>query len=77
MLKEFTELKVKSESQESVLLLDAGCGVGNALFPLSKQLPNLKVDAFDFAKKAVELIRNNEKFDPESKDYDSLFYLRQ
>lgn len=35
------------------------------MFPLCKALPNLKVDAFDFAKKAVELVNSNESFDSE------------
>ena len=50
LLKELTEMKEKWDTDESVLLLDAGCGVGNAMFPLWHLLPNLKVDAFDFAK---------------------------
>lgn len=53
------------ETNDSALLLDAGWGVGNAMFPLWKELPNLKVDAFDFARKAVELVSANEKFDPD------------
>lgn len=53
------------ENNGSALLLDAGWGVGNAMFPLSKLLPNLKTNAFDFAKKAVELVQKSEEFDSE------------
>ncbi|CAI2375913.1 unnamed protein product [Moneuplotes crassus] len=65
LIKEFTEMKEKCDDQEIVRLLDAGCGVGNALFPLCKDLPNLHVDAFDFALKAVNLVKEHEKFEEE------------
>ena len=35
------------------------------MFPLCKDLPNLSVHAFDFAQKAVDLVKENEKFDSE------------
>ena len=50
LLKELEEMKKLWETSDSVLLLDAGWGVGNAMFPLCHLLPRLKVDAFDFAK---------------------------
>lgn len=49
LLKEFPELEEFSKSNEEVILLDCGCGVGNAMFPLCEELGNLKVNAFDFA----------------------------
>jgi trans-aconitate methyltransferase len=45
-----------SKSNETVSMIDIGCGVGNAMFPLCSQIPNLKVNGFDFAAKAVDLV---------------------
>jgi len=53
LLKEFAEMEEFAKENEEVWLLDCGCGVGNAMFPLSESLPNLKVNAFDFAQTAV------------------------
>ncbi|CAB3403641.1 unnamed protein product [Caenorhabditis bovis] len=36
--------------------LEAGCGVGNMLFPLAAEIPNLKLFAFDFSVNAVKLL---------------------
>ena len=60
LLKEFAEMEEFAKENEEVQLLDCGCGVGNALFPLSESLPNLKVNAFDFAQTAVQLVEKNE-----------------
>ncbi|CAI5444257.1 unnamed protein product [Caenorhabditis angaria] len=40
----------------SIAYLEAGCGVGNMLFPLVSELPNLKLFAFDFSANAVKLL---------------------
>ena len=64
ILKEFSELQEAAKYGEC-LLLDVGCGVGNAFFPLCAELPSLKVNAFDFAKTAVDLIPSHSEFDPE------------
>lgn len=40
----------------SVSLLEVGCGVGNAFFPLCRKYPTLHVFACDFAKSAIEII---------------------
>ena len=40
-------------------LLELGCGVGNAFFPLLKRLPNLTVTAFDLSRRALTLIHTN------------------
>ncbi|KJE96458.1 methyltransferase-like protein 6 [Capsaspora owczarzaki ATCC 30864] len=43
-------------------LLEIGCGVGNAFFPLLQANPTIEVYACDFAKKAVDLITQNELY---------------
>ncbi|VDM64061.1 unnamed protein product [Angiostrongylus costaricensis] len=35
--------------------LEAGCGVGNMLFPLKSVFPNFRLQAFDFSARAVEM----------------------
>lgn len=49
LLQEFSELETASKSESEITLLDVGCGVGNALFPLCSEIPHLKVNGFDFA----------------------------
>jgi methyltransferase-like protein 6 len=48
---------------ETMKLLEVGCGVGNFLFPLLNELPNLFIYACDFSSTAVELLRQNPKYD--------------
>ncbi|CAI4224689.1 unnamed protein product [Auanema sp. JU1783] len=43
--------------QADLTYLEAGCGVGNMLFPLAFSYPSLKLQAFDFSKNAVEMLR--------------------
>ena len=43
----------------SFTLLEAGCGVGNTLFPLLRSNPSLRVFAVDFADSAVSLVRDH------------------
>ncbi|KAF2034746.1 methyltransferase [Setomelanomma holmii] len=49
------------------VLLEVGAGAGNSAFPIlqSSQNPKLKIHACDFSKKAVELIRSHELYNPE------------
>lgn len=63
LLKELPELEQHATENEVTRLLDAGCGVGNALFPLSESLPTLETDAFDFSKNAVSFVQAHEAFD--------------
>jgi len=44
---------------ERLVLLEAGCGVGNTLFPLLRAHPALFVYAFDFSDTAVEIVKAN------------------
>ncbi|CAD6593157.1 MAG: hypothetical protein ASARMPRED_007091 [Alectoria sarmentosa] len=48
-------------------ILEVGAGAGNTAFPILKANENegLMIHACDFSKKAVELIRANEAYDPE------------
>ncbi|KAH0563010.1 hypothetical protein GP486_002430 [Trichoglossum hirsutum] len=47
-------------------ILEVGAGAGNTAFPILAQNrnPNLKIHAVDFSRKAVELIRHSEHYDP-------------
>ncbi|UJR10217.1 hypothetical protein I4U23_014430 [Adineta vaga] len=48
---------------ESVKLFEVGCGVGNFLFPLLNELPNLSIYACDFSSTAIDLLRQNASYD--------------
>jgi tRNAThr (cytosine32-N3)-methyltransferase len=56
----------KEDAPEAVLL-EVGAGAGNSAFPILQRSSNkkLKIHACDFSKKAVELIRDNELYDPQ------------
>jgi SAM-dependent methyltransferase len=45
------------------LLLDCGCGVGNATLPLLTKLPDLTVAAFDFSVTAIDVFKRDLDFD--------------
>jgi methyltransferase-like protein 6 len=48
---------------ETTKLFEVGCGVGNFLFPLLNELPNLFIYACDFSSTAIELVRQNPNYD--------------
>ena len=50
---------------ESTKLFEVGCGVGNFLFPLLGEIPNLYIYACDFSSTAIDLLRQNSNYDPE------------
>uniref|UniRef100_A0A0F8AS63 Methyltransferase-like protein 6 n=1 Tax=Larimichthys crocea TaxID=215358 RepID=A0A0F8AS63_LARCR len=52
------------ESQRLVLL-EAGCGVGNCIFPLLEDDLNIFVYACDFSPRAVEFVKQNPLYCPE------------
>ncbi|KAH7560258.1 hypothetical protein BM1_03892 [Bipolaris maydis] len=54
------------EDGPQATLLEVGAGAGNSAFPILQRSQNkrLKIHACDFSKKAVELIRNHELYDP-------------
>ncbi|KAF2683481.1 methyltransferase [Lentithecium fluviatile CBS 122367] len=59
--------EVTEENAPPTVLLEVGAGAGNSAFPIlqKRKNPGLKIHACDFSKKAVELIRGHELYDPE------------
>jgi tRNAThr (cytosine32-N3)-methyltransferase len=59
--------EVTKEGAPETVLLEVGAGAGNSAFPILQKRKNagLKIHACDFSKKAVELIRNHELYDPQ------------
>uniref|UniRef100_A0A8C7ZJJ2 tRNA N(3)-cytidine methyltransferase n=1 Tax=Oryzias sinensis TaxID=183150 RepID=A0A8C7ZJJ2_9TELE len=58
--REFEELKECRELEsQKLVLLEAGCGVGNCLFPLLEDDLNIFVYACDFSPRAVEFVKQN------------------
>lgn len=45
------------------LLLEVGCGVGNAIFPMIEEIKTLKIQACDFSVQAIKLLKENNSFD--------------
>ena len=43
--------------------MEAGCGVGNAFFPILNKLDNIFVYACDFSPKAIQYVKENASFD--------------
>jgi len=60
---EFQELCPDIQWQDSLKILEAGCGVGNLMFPLVDSFPNLFMFACDFSPRAVEFVKGNLKYD--------------
>lgn len=64
--REFEELKACREFEaQKLVLLEAGCGVGNCIFPLLEDELNIFVYACDFSPRAVEFVKSNPLFCPE------------
>ncbi len=57
--KELTELTQAASlvTPANITLLDVGCGVGNAFYPLLSIINNLKVNALDFSAKAIDCVK--------------------
>ncbi|KAE8596877.1 hypothetical protein XENTR_v10016270 [Xenopus tropicalis] len=58
--REFEELKACREQR--LFILEAGCGVGNCLFPLLEEDPSLFVYACDFSPRAVDFVKKNPSY---------------
>ena len=64
----FPELSVERLSDtscsscEPFILLEVGCGVGNAVLPLLEKNPNLHVWGLDLSHVAIDLMRQDERF---------------
>jgi tRNAThr (cytosine32-N3)-methyltransferase len=58
--------EVTKEDAPPTVLLEVGAGAGNSAFPIlqKRKNPGLKIHACDFSKKAVELIRSHELYNP-------------
>ncbi|XP_041962631.1 tRNA N(3)-methylcytidine methyltransferase METTL6 [Alosa sapidissima] len=64
--REFEELKACREFvSQKLVLLEAGCGVGNCIFPLLEEDLNIFVYACDFSPRAVEFVKQNSLYSPE------------
>ncbi|KAM9851971.1 tRNA N(3)-cytidine methyltransferase METTL6 [Aulostomus maculatus] len=64
--REFQELKACREfASQRLVLLEAGCGVGNCIFPLLEDDRDIFVYACDFSPRAVEFVKRNPLYCPE------------
>ncbi|XP_016046558.1 tRNA N(3)-methylcytidine methyltransferase METTL6 isoform X1 [Erinaceus europaeus] len=64
--REFEELRSCREFEDQKLtILEAGCGVGNCLFPLLEEDLNIFAYACDFSPRAVEHVKQNPLYNPE------------
>ena len=57
IVKEFQELHSCS------LLLEVGCGVGNAIFPILEEVPSLRAQVCDFSERAIKLLKDHSSYD--------------
>lgn len=51
------------DSKVRTVLVEAGCGVGDAAFPLIQANPSLFVHAFDFSSAAITLLKASNEYD--------------
>lgn len=62
---EMAEHLATLDEGQKLLLLDAGCGVGNGFYPLYREyLGKLLINACDFSPRAVDFVKGNELYDP-------------
>ncbi|XP_056376664.1 tRNA N(3)-methylcytidine methyltransferase METTL6 [Hyla sarda] len=65
--REFEELKACREfDNQRLVMLEAGCGVGNCLFPLLEEDPHLFVYACDFSPRAIQFVKQNACYNAET-----------
>ncbi|KAM0755139.1 S-adenosyl-L-methionine-dependent methyltransferase [Meredithblackwellia eburnea MCA 4105] len=57
-----TDGKGKGKGKGKVVL-EAGCGTGAFVYPLLDEYPNSQFHAFDFSKRAVELVKKHSHYD--------------
>lgn len=69
LLREFNELSsalAAATPENKVTLLDLGCGVGNAFWPMVEHhAANVKIQCCDFSKKAVSFINEHKLYNSE------------
>ncbi|XP_060778340.1 tRNA N(3)-methylcytidine methyltransferase METTL6-like isoform X3 [Neoarius graeffei] len=64
--REFEELKACREFEaQKLVMLEAGCGVGNCIFPLLEDDLNIFIYACDFSPRAVQFVKENSLYTPE------------
>ncbi|XP_036435476.1 tRNA N(3)-methylcytidine methyltransferase METTL6 [Colossoma macropomum] len=64
--REFDELKACREFEaQKLVMLEAGCGVGNCIFPLLEEDLNIFIYACDFSPRAVEFVKQNPLYCPD------------
>ena len=59
----YTDVVNSSDKSKELLLLEIGCGVGNAFYPLLEANRHLRVYGCDFATSAISLCRTNPLYD--------------
>ncbi|KAF4020724.1 hypothetical protein G4228_012418 [Cervus hanglu yarkandensis] len=59
------EEEVAQFEDQKLTMLEAGCGVGNCLFPLLEEDPDIFAYACDFSPRAVEYVKQNPLYDTE------------
>uniref|UniRef100_A0A915K1P2 Methyltransferase-like protein n=1 Tax=Romanomermis culicivorax TaxID=13658 RepID=A0A915K1P2_ROMCU len=79
---EFVQLCPELDWKEPLIGLEAGCGVGNLLFPLCEVFPDLFMNACDFSPRAVQFVKvhstNDSLLDhlkPDSIDFCCLIFV--
>ncbi|CAJ0598819.1 unnamed protein product [Cylicocyclus nassatus] len=55
------ELCPEFDFSSKIVFLEAGCGVGNMLFPLKAAFPELRVQGFDFSPRAIQMCSERAK----------------
>ncbi|XP_030226565.1 tRNA N(3)-cytidine methyltransferase METTL6 [Gadus morhua] len=64
--REFEELKsCRQFESQRLVLLEAGCGVGNCIFPLLEEDRNIFIYACDFSQRAVDFVKQHPLYCPE------------
>ncbi|XP_017351062.1 tRNA N(3)-methylcytidine methyltransferase METTL6 [Ictalurus punctatus] len=64
--REFEELKACRQFEaQKLVMLEAGCGVGNCIFPLLEEDLNIFIYACDFSPRAVQFVKENSLYHPE------------
>lgn len=56
----YAQDKTERYNENVTIMIELGCGVGNAVFPLLESSPNLFVYALDFSKTAIETFVKND-----------------
>eukprot|EP00731_Ephydatia_muelleri_P007755 Em0004g93a len=62
--REFPELlqNVSQIDARNPVLLEVGCGVGNTVYPLLEENPNMFIYACDFSPRAIEFVKANSEY---------------